>query len=218
VSDAPDLGALLDALDHEGVAYVVAGSVGAMAYGATGVAPGDLDIVPKTTRENLERLAAALAALDAEAGQEYGEWQVDEFGEREWVQDGRLRPARPLDPTDPPTFDHWFVTSHGRIDVVPEAAGTFDVLRPRARALPLADADRWVAHPVDLLSGMTHPRRAKDAPRVRHLRETAAEARGGIGFIGVRTDRFDEMVALFRDLLGPPWRRRRAARLCRHGP
>ena len=202
MSDAPDLAALLEALDHQGVAYVVAGSVGAMAYGAAEVAPGDLDIVPATTRENLVRLAAGLAALDAEAGKEYGEWQFDELGEREWVQDGRLRPARPLDATDPSTFDHSFVTPHGRIDVVPEAAGTFEFLRPRARALPLADADRWVAHPVDLLSGMTRPRRAKDVPRVRHLREVAAAAGDGIGFIGLRTDRFDEMVELFRDLLG----------------
>jgi catechol 2,3-dioxygenase-like lactoylglutathione lyase family enzyme len=27
-------------------------------------------------------------------------------------------------------------------------------------------------------------------------------SRSGVGFVGVRTDRFDEMVALFRDLIG----------------
>jgi hypothetical protein len=200
VSEGPDLGAHLAALDHHGVAYVVCGSVGAMAHGAPDVTPGDLDIVPDTRRANLERLAAALAELGAEAGREYGEWRIDELGEREWVQDGRLRETRPLDPADPSTFDHWFETPHGRLDVVPEAAGTFAKLRARARAMPLAGADRWVAHPVDLLTGMTRPRRAKDVPRVRHLRDAAVGE--GVGFVGFRTDRFDEMVGLFRDLVG----------------
>jgi catechol 2,3-dioxygenase-like lactoylglutathione lyase family enzyme len=51
---------------------------------------------------------------------------------------------------------------------------------------------------------MTGPRRPKDGPRVRHLRAvaTAPAAIAGVGFIGFRTDRFDEMVALFRDLIG----------------
>ena len=51
---------------------------------------------------------------------------------------------------------------------------------------------------------MTGPRRAKDGPRVRHLRTLATASSGGsgIGFIGFRTDRFEEMVALFRDLIG----------------
>jgi catechol 2,3-dioxygenase-like lactoylglutathione lyase family enzyme len=204
VTDEPDLVALLGALDDHGVAYVVAGSVAAMAHGAPDVRPADLDVVPATDSGNLERLAAVLHAIGAEAGPEFGEWQADAAGEREWVQDGRLRPARPLDPLDPPTFDHWFETPHGRMDIVPDAAGPYDRLRSRAVRLRVAGAERWVACAPDLLAGMTRPRRPKDGPRVRHLRSLTADVgrATGIGFIGLRTSRFEDMVALFRDRIG----------------
>ena len=181
--------------------HVVTGSVAAMAHGAGGVAPADLDIVPATDPANLERLSAALDLLGAEPAPEHGEWRLDELGERQWVEDGRLREAQPLNPADPATFDHSFRTAHGQLDVVPEAAGTFQQLKVRARRIELAGAQRWVAHPVDVLCGMTRPRRAKDLPRVRQLRD-AAVAASGIGFIGLRTERFDQMVALFRDRIG----------------
>ena len=48
---------------------------------------------------------------------------------------------------------------------------------------------------------MTRPRRPKDVPRVRALRKLVGQS-AGIGFVGVRTDRFPEMVAFFRDLIG----------------
>lgn len=200
MTSAPDLGALLAALNRHEVAFVVAGSVAAMAHGVPDVAPGDLDVVPATDPANLERLAAALDAIGAEPAPEYGEWRVDELSEREWVQDGRLRPARPLDPADPATLDHSFRTPYGSLDVVPEAAGTYDGLRARASRLAIAGVVAWVAHPLDLLGGLTRPRRAKDVPRVRHLR--AIGAASGVGFIGFRTTRFDEMVSLFRDRIG----------------
>jgi catechol 2,3-dioxygenase-like lactoylglutathione lyase family enzyme len=204
VSEGPNLAALLDALDGHAVDYLVTGSVAAMALGAPDVSPADLDVIPATVPANLKRLAAALDAIGATAGPTYGEWGTDESGEREWVQDGRLRPARPLDPDDATTFDHSFESPDGRLDVVPEVAGTYEVLRPRAVRVHLAGADRWVAGPIDLLAGMTRPRRPKDGPRVHHLRSLAARgpARPGVGFVGFRTNRFDEMVALFRDGIG----------------
>jgi catechol 2,3-dioxygenase-like lactoylglutathione lyase family enzyme len=200
----PHLGALLSALDDHGVAYVIAGSVAAMAHVAPDVQPADLDVVPAVDPENLGRLAAALDAIGGTAGPTYGEWGTDPSGEQAWVQDGRLRPARALDPADAATFDHSFESPHGRLDVVPAVAGAYEVLRPRAVRIPVAGADRWVAAPIDLLAGMTGPRRAKDGPRVRHLRSIAAAAwaPSGVGFVGLRTDRFDEMVALFRDGIG----------------
>ena len=202
--EPPDIGALVSALDQHEVAYIVAGSVAALAHGAPDVRPGDLDVVPALDRENLARLEAALTSLGAKMGAEYGEWRVDAAGEREWVQDGRLRPAQRLDPGDATTFDHWFETPHGRIDVVPEAAGTFEVLRPRAVQLVVGGAAHWVASANDVLAAMTRPRRDKDGPRVRHLRSLVEQdsASGGIGFIGLRTDRFDAMVALMRDRIG----------------
>jgi hypothetical protein len=204
VSEGPNLAALLDALDEHAVDYLVGGSVAAMALGAPDVSPADLDVIPATDPANLERLVATLDALGAKWGRDYGEWRTNESGEREWVQDGRLRPARPLDPEDATTFDHWFESPHGRLDVVPEVAGTYEALRPRAVRVRVAGADRWVAAPIDLLAGMTRPRRPKDGPRVRHLRSLAAtgSARSGVGFVGLRTNRFDEMVAFFRDDIG----------------
>ncbi|MGH2401662.1 MAG: VOC family protein [Candidatus Limnocylindria bacterium] len=204
MSDGPDVAALLTALDRHGVAYIVGGSVAAMAHGAPDVDPGDLDVIPATDAANLGRVAAALAVLGAEAPTEMGEWRTDEAGEFEWVADGIERPPRPLDVNDPETFDHSFVTQHGRLDVVPRIAGAYAELRGRASRLTVAGQEAWVAHPVDVLAGMTGPRRAKDGPRVRHLRSLATASSGGsgIGFIGFRTDRFEEMVAVFRDLIG----------------
>jgi catechol 2,3-dioxygenase-like lactoylglutathione lyase family enzyme len=204
VTDGPNLSELLDALDQHAVKYLVGGSVAAMALGAPDISPADLDIIPATDPQNLERLAALLGAIGATAGPTYGEWGTDEAGEREWVQDGRLRRARPLDPADATTFDHSFESARGRLDVVPAVAGTYEALRPRAVRVHVAGADRWVAAPIDVLAGMTRPRRPKDGPRVRHLRMLAAEGSGrsGVGFVGLRTDRFDEMVAFFRDGIG----------------
>jgi hypothetical protein len=203
VSDGPDLAGLLETLDRHQVAYVVAGSVGALAHGAPDVDPGDLDIVPATDAPNLRRLDAVLAELDAAAATETGAWQTDDAGEHRWVEDGVARPIRPRDPDDPDSFDHSFATPYGRLDVVPRISGSYESLRSRAERRAIAGREVWVAHPIDLLAGMTGPRRSKDGPRVRHLRQAAVATRAsGIGFVGFRTDRFDEMVRLFRDRIG----------------
>lgn len=202
MSDGPDLSRLLATLDEHGVAYVVGGSVGAMAHGAPDVTPGDLDVIPATDPANLQRLTDALATLGAEVPVETGEWRTDEAGEHIWVTDGIERPARPLDPHDPETFDHSFSTSLGRLDVVPRIAGSYADLRSRSTRLSIGGRAAWVAHPIDILAGMTGPRRPKDGPRVRHLRAVAGRGADGIGFIGFRTNRFDEMLGLFRDLIG----------------
>lgn len=206
MSDALDLAPLLETLDEHGVAYVVGGSVGALAHGAPDVRPGDLDVIPATDAANLSRLADALAAIGAEPVVETGAWRTDEAGEHHWVEDGVQRPPRALDPGDASTFDHSFATPHGRLDVVPRIAGAYGGLRSRASRLPIAGRAAWVAHPIDILAGMTGPRRARDGPRVRHLRSMAVAPTGssGVGFIGFRTDRFEEMVGLFRDLIGLP--------------
>lgn len=195
------LGALVDVLDRHGVAFVIGGSVGALAHGAPNVEPGDLDVIPATGLENLRRLAAALDELGASPAPETGSWVTDANGEHRWVEDGVERPAAALDPANAATFDHSFTTSLGRLDVVPRVAGHYDDLFRRAVRLPVDGRQAWVAAPVDLLAGMTAARRPKDVPRVRHLRTVNAPS-SGIGFIGFRTDRFDAMVALFRDRIG----------------
>lgn len=174
MTDGPDLGPLLATLDGHGVDYIVVGSVAVAAHGAPDVEPGDLDIVPATDAANLERLAAALLAIGAEVRPETGEWVTDALGEREWIEDGRERPIRELDPADPTSFDHSFTTRHGRLDVAPEVAGAYADLRPRATRRSLAGHEPLVAAPADLLATLTRPRRAKDAACVRHLRSIVA--------------------------------------------
>lgn len=56
--------ALLATLNRHGVAYVLIGGLAATLHGST-VRTGDADICPSTARDNLERLAAALAELGA---------------------------------------------------------------------------------------------------------------------------------------------------------
>lgn len=204
MTEKPNTASLLEVLDQHAVSYVVTGSVAAAAHGASGAEPADLDIVPATDPVNLGRLGEALAALGSEPPSETGEWRTDEAGEHVWHRDGIDRPPRPLAPADPETFDHPFPTAFGSLDVVPRIAGSYADLRSRASRLSVAGRETWVAHPVDILAGMTAPRPSKDGPSVRHLRSvaTGSPGRSGIGFIGFRTDRFDEMVALFRDRIG----------------
>ncbi len=201
MNEGPRLGALIDVLDRHGVAFVIGGSVGAFAHGASDVQPGDLDVIPATDPANLRRLGAALAELEAVAQPTTGSWVSDKTGEHRWVEDGVERPIAPLDPDDADTFDHSFDTTLGRLDVVPRIAGRHDELRRRATRLAVDGREAWVAAPVDLLAGMTAARRPKDVPRVRHLRSLAQPAQG-VGFVGLRTHRFEEMVALFRDRIG----------------
>jgi hypothetical protein len=59
-----DLARLLDVLDRHKVAYVLIGGLAAVYHGSP-FPTEDLDITPQSDRVNLERLAAALVALDA---------------------------------------------------------------------------------------------------------------------------------------------------------
>jgi len=170
---APQVGELIDALDAREVEFLVAGSVAASAHGVTGIVPGDLDIVPATDPANLERLAAALSDLDAEPGVDFGEWRRDERGAFEWIQDGVARPVQPLDPARPTTFDHYFRTPHGQLDVVPVVAGDHATLRPRAVRLSVDGRQAWLVHPVDLIATISRPR-PQDVSRLAQLREIAA--------------------------------------------
>jgi hypothetical protein len=53
---------LVRTLERPGVEYVLVGGVGARAHGATRPI-GDVDVVPRSVRDNLDRLAASLLDL-----------------------------------------------------------------------------------------------------------------------------------------------------------
>jgi len=179
----PDVLRLLRLLNEHGVRYVVTGSGAAMLHGVE-LEPGDLDVTPALDRENLERLAAVLTAINARQRPDgaFGDWQLQPNGEQKWVEreptprDVAARAAWRPDPAKPASFDHLLESDLGAIDVVPEVSGTYDELRPGAVELEAYGERVWVESIADLLATITIPRREKDAGRVRRLRELQRQA------------------------------------------
>ena len=175
--DRPDVRALLDVLDRHGVLYVVTGSVAALLYGVE-LDPGDLDVTPALDRDNRKRLACALDELGARQYPEepFGGWETGDDGERRWVEfeptpaDREARARWRPDPADVASFDHLLRTRYGALDVVPEIAGTYEELRPRAFPIEIGGRSVWVESVADLLAALTVPRRRNDAERVLALR------------------------------------------------
>jgi hypothetical protein len=176
---APDIHGLLDVLGRHGVRYVLTGSVAALAYGVDIGQPGDLDITPALDTENLSRLEAVLREIEAglDPDTSFGHWETQPDGEQKWKADApspellaRRANWRP-DPADVSTFDHLFRSRLGNFDVVPEVSGTYETLMKRAVLMQVLGHDVRVVHVDELLAALTVPRRAKDGPRVRQLRD-----------------------------------------------
>lgn len=175
----PDIAALLGVLERHGVRYVLIGSVAALAYGVDIGQAGDLDITPAIEVENLRHVAAALreieAGLDPDAP--FGHWDTGPDGEQRWMEDAptpMLRAARAAwqpDPANVSSFDSLFTSRYGNFDIVPEVSGTYDTLMKRAVPMLAWGYTIWVVHVDELLAALTIPRRRKDAPRVRALRQ-----------------------------------------------
>lgn len=106
-----------------------------------------------------------------------GHWETLADGEQKWRVDAPTPESRAQqtswspDPADVSTFDHLFCTRLGNVDVVPEVSGTYEMLMKRAARMDAWGDDIWVVHMDELLAALTVPRRAKDVPRVRQLRE-----------------------------------------------
>jgi len=177
-SAPPDVPALIAVLEAHRVRYVIIGSVAAQLYGVD-AQPGDFDITPALDQKNLARLAGVLGEVDAILLQtdEVGQWELQSDGERKWVsrkatqEDLKKRVEWYPDPADVTTFDHLLHTRYGNFDVVPDLSGGYDLLMKRAKKTEVHGFEVWVAHVDELLAALTVPRRAKDVPRVRKLRE-----------------------------------------------
>ena len=162
---------LLEGLKRAGVTHVLTGSVAAAAWGVA-VDPGDLDIAPELSAENLERLASLLEEWEA---------RPHRFPASEWVAAPSAEECdawRPI-PATPEQLDQLLVTPHGLLDVVPRIAGAYDWLRPRAMARELHGLRVAVARPDDLIAPMRIGRKAKHRARIRHLLEAAEALRRG---------------------------------------
>lgn len=184
-SRPPDIAAALNSLVAADVRFAVTGSVAVLLHGGQ-VVPGDLDIVPDLTVQNLVRLAAVLKNLQATvaAVDLVGGWDRTADGEWKWhqreatPQERRALLDRTPDPRDPVSFDHLLQTRLGNLDIVPTIAGPYAELIPRAAAIGCEGARVHVAHVGDLLAALTMPRRAKDAERVQYLRPLQGRREG----------------------------------------
>lgn len=153
---------LLAALDRHRVAYIVVGAFGRVVQGAEEITRG-VDIVPSPKPENLRRLEAALADLDARRvdGQTVGFEQVGQ--------------------TDEQVVE--LSTARGELKIVPEPTGTrgYDDLRRAATREPLGRGVRPSVASVDDLARMLAARgREEDQARLRALR-LLAELEAGRG-------------------------------------
>lgn len=175
----PAIPELLELLERFGIRYVLTGSVAALAYGVDIGQAGDLDITPALDVENLSRLATLLQDIEAGADPDgtFGHWEKQQDGERKWVVDEATPELRAQqanwspNPEDASTFDNVFCSRLGNFDIVPELSGTYESLMKRAIRINAWRRAIWVVHIDELLAALTVPRRSKDVPRVRQLRD-----------------------------------------------
>lgn len=127
---------LFQALARHGVEYVTVGGIAVQAHGGQRVTR-DLDVAIAASRENLDRLAAALAEVDARI--------LGPEGQR-----SRSTPSAAMLACG----DQWhLVTSYGRLDVLtlPAHLGSFADMRARAHDVPLGDVSVPIVHRDDLI-------------------------------------------------------------------
>jgi hypothetical protein len=144
--DRFDARELFAALARHEIAYVTIGGIAVQAHGGQRLTQ-DLDIAIATTSVNLERLATALAELDARI--------LGPDGQR-----SRATPTASLLGSG----DQWhLVTPHGALDIItlPAHLGSFEDMRARAHETPLGDLTVPIAHRRDLL----HMKRAAGRPQ-----------------------------------------------------
>lgn len=151
---------LFQALARHEVEYVTVGGIAVQAHGGQRVTR-DLDVAIAASRENLDRLAAALADLDARI--------LGPDGQR-----SRSVPGAALLGSG----DQWhLVTTHGRLDVLtlPAHLGSFAEMRARAHDVPLGDVSVPIAHRDDLLRMKRTSGRPQDLADVQLLESLGEE-------------------------------------------
>jgi hypothetical protein len=134
--DTPlDAERILAALAEHSVDYVIVGGLAVQTHGHVRTTV-DIDVYPRPAPANLERLAAALRALDGRVLNPGGD-------------------ALEIDAATLPRATLWqFETRHGAIDVLHDAPGAppYDELRERALEVQLGDLTLAVAGRDDLIS------------------------------------------------------------------
>lgn len=135
-TDTPlDAERILAALGEHDVDYVIVGGLAVQTHGHVRTTV-DIDILPRPNPTNLEHLAKALRALDAEV--------LNPGSEGVPISAGML-----------PCATLWqFATPHGALDVLHDAPGAapYDELRERALTIVLGELELTVAGLDDLIS------------------------------------------------------------------
>lgn len=167
------------------VRYVLTGSIAALLHGVSNIHPNDLDIVPYCIPHNLACLAAGLSELQAVAKPKRGEWRRDSRHEWRWhafevsqAQDKHHKQV--LNYKDFRTFDRVFATRYGRLDIVPEIAGTYPDLIQRSQLKKVTHLAVPIVSLEDLLATLTVPRRTKDVELVKQLRHLQSQPTSSI--------------------------------------
>lgn len=181
----PNLSALIEILADHQIRYVIVGSVAVQLYGVD-VQPGDFDIVPALDLDNLTHLTQVLQTLEATLpdSDEIGKWETQADGEKKWVsrkatpEELHQREQWSPNPNDVSSLDALFHTRLGNFDIVPDLAGDYPTLIQRARKMNVNEHEIWVVHIDELLAKLTVPRRQKDIPRVKQLRELQRQSAG----------------------------------------
>jgi hypothetical protein len=159
--------ALLRSLTRHGVRFVVVGGIAALAQGSP-LPTEDVDITPERDDANLERLAAALAELDARLRTPGGE-QV----------------PLPPDAHLLAQAETWTLTTrHGDLDVVLVPPGTsgYDDLQRDAFEVELGeDVKVRIASLADVIRSKEASNRAKDRAQLPALRQTLERIRARPG-------------------------------------
>jgi hypothetical protein len=158
-SDAPlDAERILQALAEHGVEYVLIGGLAVQTHGHVRTT-NDADLIPAPNPANLERLAAALQALDA---------RVLNAGHEDTAVDAAMLPRSTI----------WqFATREGGIDVMHEVpgGGPYPELSERALQVRLGDIDVPVVDLDDLIRMKLARGRPVDLADVAALTDPAAK-------------------------------------------
>jgi hypothetical protein len=67
------------------MSYVLGGSVADAIIGVRIDRPGDFDVIPEVSRDNLSRLALTLDEMEARPHGPLGQWTVQAKGEYKWL-------------------------------------------------------------------------------------------------------------------------------------
>lgn len=162
MTEPPDFDALelFRALGRHEVEYVTVGGVAIQAYGGQRMTQ-DLDVAIAASKDNMQRLAAALVDVDGRI--------LSPDGQR-----SKSIPSASLLASG----DQWhLITAYGLLDVLtlPAHLGSFANVRARAHAVQLGDLSIPIAHRDDLLTMKRAAGRPQDLADVRLLESLGDE-------------------------------------------